>query len=118
MKKLTALLIMLLSLPLAAAEKVKVVTTFSILADLVQEIGQPHVSVVNLVGPDEDAHVHQPTPNDSRALLEADLIIANGLGSFLAPMGIPALTFPAAFTLTIFTLIAGCSTAPSLHHHC
>jgi len=80
MKKLTALLIMLLSLPLAAAEKVKVVTTFSILADLVQEIGQPHVSVVSLVGPDEDAHVHQPTPNDSRALLEADLIIANGLG--------------------------------------
>lgn len=69
-----------LALPLAAEERVKVVTSFSILADLTQEIGGDRIHLTNLVGADEDAHVYQPTPDDGRALLAADLVIANGLG--------------------------------------
>lgn len=69
-----------LALPLAAAEQLKVVTSFSILADLTQEIGGDRIELTNLVGPDQDAHVYQPTPADARALLDADLVVVNGLG--------------------------------------
>lgn len=56
------------------------VTSFSILADLTQAIGGKHIELVNLVGADEDAHVFEPSPEHAKALLKADLIIANGLG--------------------------------------
>lgn len=69
----------LLALSVSANERLHVVTSFSILADFTAEIGGEHVQVINLVGADEDAHVYQPTPDDARALLSADLVIANGL---------------------------------------
>ncbi|RJF83568.1 metal ABC transporter substrate-binding protein [Azospirillum cavernae] len=68
-----------LSLP-ALAEPVKVVATFSILGDLVRQIGGDEVAVTTLVGPDGDAHVYEPTPADARALGAANLVVANGLG--------------------------------------
>jgi len=70
---------LLLALSASAAERLQVVTSFSILADMTAELGGEHVRIINLVGPDEDAHVYQPTPDDARALLAADLVIANGL---------------------------------------
>ena len=83
--RLFAACMLALALPLTADERVKdervkVVTSFSILGDLTQEIGGDRIQLTNLVGADEDAHVYQPTPDDGRALLAADLIIANGLG--------------------------------------
>lgn len=80
MKKLIFLAGMMIALSVSAAERIKVVTSFSILGDFVAEIGGEHVELVNLVGADEDAHVYQATPDDARALLTADLVIANGLG--------------------------------------
>jgi zinc/manganese transport system substrate-binding protein len=58
----------------------KVVATFSILADLVRQVGAERVEVTVLVGPDGDAHVYAPTPADSRRLAEARLVVMNGLG--------------------------------------
>ena len=58
----------------------KVVTTFSILADLVTQVGGAHVEVHTLVDWDEDAHVYHPTPSDVRHLAKADLLVLNGLG--------------------------------------
>lgn len=69
-----------LTLSTQAAERPSVVTTFSILADLVTQIGGEDVALTNLVGADADAHVFEPSPRDIRALLGADLVIANGLG--------------------------------------
>ncbi|WP_447554971.1 metal ABC transporter substrate-binding protein [Vreelandella sp. EE22] len=70
----------LLALPAAiAAERVQVVTSFSILADMVENVGGEHVEVSALVGPDGDAHVYSPRPGDARALAEADLVVFNGL---------------------------------------
>lgn len=63
----------------ALAEPVKVVASFSILSDMVREVGGEHVEVTTLVGPDADAHVYQPTPSDARALAAADVAIINGL---------------------------------------
>ena len=71
---------MLLALPAAfAAERVQVVTSFSILADMVENVGGEHVAVTSLVGPDSDAHVYSPRPTDARTLADADLVVFNGL---------------------------------------
>ena len=63
-----------------AAEPVKVIASFSILADMVAEVGRGHVEVRSLVGPNGDAHVYEPTPADARDTAAADLIVMNGLG--------------------------------------
>lgn len=80
MRALLALIALLLPLSLPAADKPQVVTSFSILADLTRTVGGEHIALTNLVGPDEDAHVFEPSPEHARTLLQADLIIANGLG--------------------------------------
>jgi zinc/manganese transport system substrate-binding protein len=63
-----------------AAPPVRVVASFSILADMVRQIGGPTVAVTALVGPDEDVHVYDPRPKDLRTLAEAALLVRNGLG--------------------------------------
>ena len=63
-----------------AAGKLNVVTTFTILADMVRNVGGEHVALTTLVGPDGDAHVYEPTPADARTLARADLVVVNGLG--------------------------------------
>ncbi|GEK73413.1 MULTISPECIES: metal ABC transporter solute-binding protein, Zn/Mn family [Halomonas] len=70
----------LLTLPAAQAkEPVQVLASFSVLADMVEQIGGDHVEVTSLVGADSDAHVFTPRPTDARALAEADLVVLNGL---------------------------------------
>src|SRR5690606_1339061 len=64
----------------ARAEPVSVVASFSILGDLVSEVGGNHVDVHALVGPDQDAHVFQPRPSDAARISRAQLVIVNGLG--------------------------------------
>src|ERR1700736_5974069 len=66
--------------PALAQDKLNVVATFSILADLVKNIGGDRVEVKSLVGPNGDAHVYQPTPNDAKIVSDAKLVFVNGLG--------------------------------------
>ncbi len=63
-----------------AADKVKAVASFSILGEMVKEVGGDRVEVVTLVGPDGDAHVYQPTPADAKTLAGSDILFINGLG--------------------------------------
>lgn len=58
----------------------RVVASFSILADLVREVAGDAVELTALVGPDQDAHVYQPTPADAQALAGAAVVVVNGLG--------------------------------------
>jgi len=74
------LLSMSISALAAAAEKLQVVTSFSILADMTHQVGGEHIQITNMVGADADAHTYEPTPDDAKALLNAKLIIKNGLG--------------------------------------
>jgi zinc/manganese transport system substrate-binding protein len=64
----------------ARAEPLKVVASFSILGDLVRNVGGNAVDVTTLVGPDSDAHVYSPTPADAKKIADAKLIVINGLG--------------------------------------
>ncbi|WP_112664597.1 metal ABC transporter substrate-binding protein [Microvirga flavescens] len=62
-----------------SADKLKVVATFSILGDIVRNVGGDRIEVTTLVGPNGDAHVYAPTPADGRRLTEAKVVFANGL---------------------------------------
>jgi len=75
-----ALLIAISAGPAPAQDKLKVVATFSILADLVQNVGGDRVEVSALVAPNGDAHVYAPTPADARTLGAAQVVVTNGLG--------------------------------------
>lgn len=80
LRKIALLAALLLPAIVCAAEPMPVATSFSILADLVRQIGGERVSVTALVGPDEDAHAFQPRPSDARRLKDARVVFANGLG--------------------------------------
>jgi len=84
-RHLLALALMLpLGLPAlaqGAAEKpLRAVASFSILGDLVRQVGGEHVAVDVLVGPGADAHVFQPTPAQARQVAQAQVMFSNGLG--------------------------------------
>src|SRR5690606_25415924 len=55
----------------AADEPLRVVASFSILGDMVKEIGGEQISLTTIVGPNADAHSFEPTPKDAKALSEA-----------------------------------------------
>ena len=70
-------------MPTASANQTKplnVVASFSILADIVEQVGGPHVKVTSLVSADADSHAFNPTPAHAKTLAAADLVIVNGLG--------------------------------------
>jgi zinc/manganese transport system substrate-binding protein len=73
-------LLLVLATPAVAQDKIKVVATFSILGDLVTEVGGDRIDLTTLVGPDTDAHTYQPRPNDLRVLAGARVLVSNGLG--------------------------------------
>ncbi|MBR0847720.1 metal ABC transporter substrate-binding protein [Bradyrhizobium diazoefficiens] len=73
-------ILLLIASPLHAAERLNVVASFSILADLVRNVGGDRINLTTLVGPDSDVHVYTPAPGDAKRIAEAKLVIVNGLG--------------------------------------
>lgn len=65
--------------PASAADKVRVVATQSLLADLVRQIGKERVEVRHVASPRFNVHYIQPKPSDVRALRKADLYVNAGL---------------------------------------
>ncbi len=70
----------LLISPFSLAKTVNVVASFTVLADIVKQIGGEQVQVKSLVGPNGDPHTFEPTPQDSQALAQADVVFISGLG--------------------------------------
>ncbi|KMN10337.1 metal ABC transporter substrate-binding protein [Pseudomonas helleri] len=64
---------------LAQAKPIEAVASFTVLADMVQNVGGDHVHVTSLIGPNGDPHAYEPTPNDAQALKRADLVFVSGL---------------------------------------
>ena len=71
---------LLFSINLMASSPLKVVASFSILGDLIKQVGKEKVQVQTIVGPNADAHVYEPTPQDLKDVAGADLVFTNGLG--------------------------------------
>jgi zinc/manganese transport system substrate-binding protein len=64
----------------AQAQTIKVATSFSILEDLVKNVGGARVSISNFVPRNGDTHAFQPSAKDVKALTDAKLVFVNGLG--------------------------------------
>jgi zinc/manganese transport system substrate-binding protein/manganese/iron transport system substrate-binding protein len=65
---------------LASAQQLNVATSFSIIEDLVKNVGGNRVSITNFVPRDGDAHTYQPGTQDVKNLADARLVFINGLG--------------------------------------
>jgi len=83
-KKITILLLSLLLTTLMtassyAAEKFKVVTTFTVIADMAKNVAGDAAEVTSITKPGAEIHEYQPTPGDIKRAQGAQLIMANGL---------------------------------------
>ncbi|WP_439899982.1 metal ABC transporter substrate-binding protein [Pantoea agglomerans] len=79
MMLLSALLTTLMATSSYAAEKFKVVTTFTVIADMVKNVAGDAAEVTSITKPGAEIHEYQPTPGDIKRAQGAQLIMANGL---------------------------------------
>ena len=63
----------------ASEERMKVVTTFTVLADMAQKVAGDAADVVSITKPGAEIHGYEPTPRDIVRAHDADLILWNGL---------------------------------------
>src|SRR6056297_640067 len=63
----------------AQDDRLKVATTFTVIADIAANIGGDVAEVVSITKPGAEIHGYQPTPQDIVRALDADLILWNGL---------------------------------------
>jgi len=80
MRRILLCVLLLIASPLHAAEQLKVVASFSILADFVRNVGGDRINLTTLVGADSDVHVYTPAPSDAKRIADANLVVVNGLG--------------------------------------
>lgn len=64
----------------AYAKKFKVVTTFTIIADMARNVAGDKADVESITRPGAEIHEYQPTPRDLMRAQGADLVLWNGLG--------------------------------------
>ncbi len=95
----TGLMATLFSTAVAAQDKMKVVTTFTVLADMAANVAGDAAEVVSVTKPGAEIHGYQPTPQDIVRAYDADLILWNGMNlelwfeQFLSNMSdVPAAT--------------------------
>ena len=68
-----------LPLPVLAQDQLKVVTTFTVIADMARNVAGDGVEVVSITKPGAEIHGYEPTPQDIVGASDADLILWNGL---------------------------------------
>ncbi|TIO76800.1 MAG: metal ABC transporter substrate-binding protein [Mesorhizobium sp.] len=86
----------------AFAAPLKVVASFTVIADFAKNVGGDRVDITTIVGPDGDAHVYEPSPADAVAMAKADVVLVNGLHfeGFLQRLVDASATKAAIVTLT------------------
>jgi manganese/iron transport system substrate-binding protein len=72
---------LLSTLPVAALaeDRLKVVTTFTVIADMARNVAGEGVEVVSVTKPGAEIHGYEPTPQDIVAASDADLVLWNGM---------------------------------------
>ncbi|KAB2772725.1 metal ABC transporter substrate-binding protein [Ochrobactrum sp. WV_118_8] len=68
------------SASVAFAEKFKAVTTFTVIADIAQNVAGDAATVESITKPGAEIHNYQPTPGDLIKAQDAKLVLWNGLG--------------------------------------
>lgn len=89
----------------AHAERLKVVTSFTVIADMASQVAGDAADVVSITKPGAEIHGYQPTPGDLVRAKDADLILWNGLNlelwfeQFIRRIGdIPSVTLTEGIT--------------------
>ena len=85
--------------PALAEDKMKVVTTFTVIADIAANVAGDSAEVVSVTKPGAEIHGYEPTPRDIVRASDADLILWNGMNlelwfeQFLTNLeGVPSVT--------------------------
>lgn len=82
-KKVTGILfgslLALTAMSAQAAEKFKVITTFTVIADMAKNVAGDAADVTSITKPGAEIHEYQPTPGDIKRAQGAQLILANGM---------------------------------------
>jgi len=99
-----------------AADKMKVVATFSVIGDMVANVAGDHVELVTIVGPDGDTELYQPTLADSRSVAQARVLFMNGLNDEFEPWLEPLLK-QAGFNGTKVVVSRGAKTLTAEDEH-
>ncbi|MTD25545.1 metal ABC transporter substrate-binding protein [Erwinia sorbitola] len=73
------LLVLLPLTPALAQEKFKVITTFTVIADMAKNVAGDAADVASITKAGAEIHEYQPTPGDIKRAQGAQLILANGL---------------------------------------
>ena len=74
-----ALAAALLAAPASAQDKLKAVTTFTVIADMAREVAGDAAEIVSITRPGAEIHNYSPTPRDILGAQDADLVLYNGL---------------------------------------
>lgn len=72
-------LLALTAMSAQAAEKFKVITTFTVIADMAKNVAGDAADVTSITKPGAEIHEYQPTPGDIKRAQGAQLILANGM---------------------------------------
>ena len=68
----------------AFADEFKVVTTFTVIADMARNVAGDHAVVFSVTKPGAEIHGYEPTPGDLVAAQDADLILGtHGAGTLV-----------------------------------
>lgn len=67
------------SLPAWAQDKLKVITTFTVIADMAKNVAGEAADVSSITKPGAEIHEYQPTPGDIKRAQDAQLVLTNGL---------------------------------------
>ena len=78
-KFILTLLVVLPLIPAAETDKFKVITTFTVIADIARNVGGDAAIVESVTKPDAEIHNYQVTPGDIRRASGSNLILYNGL---------------------------------------
>ncbi|WP_273720004.1 MULTISPECIES: metal ABC transporter solute-binding protein, Zn/Mn family [unclassified Bartonella] len=119
----TLLSLVLFPFSAVAQHTIKVVVSFSILADLVKNVGGNHISMTTFVGPNANTHTYEPVPRDAQALRNADIIFINGLhlegfiDRLITASGTKALLVEVAANISPLKMKNQEQSAQPHHHH-
>jgi manganese/iron transport system substrate-binding protein len=106
LRTLAAALTLIVAAPVAdAQDRLKVVTTFTVLADMAANVAGDAADVVSITKPGAEIHGYEPTPGDILRAYDADLILWNGMNlelwfeQFLTNLGdVPSATLTEGIT--------------------
>ena len=76
---------LLLAGPASAADRIPVVASFSVIADMLANVGGDHIDIKTIVGPGGDCELYQPTPADVATVSRARAVFINDLNEEFEP---------------------------------